>query len=270
MHFTGPNGRGVSANRPSHINERNRVKSAESGHKGGSETQADHQPHANRARRGRESSRRTLNVCFAVVAAIATLPLIIAIAFLIRLTSKGPIIYAQTRVGVNRRSGRERRAQSRGRLSSRRWRNQGGRPFTIYKFRTMYVSEQGKNHQVWAKPDDPRITPVGQFLRKYRLDELPQLVNVLRGDMNLVGPRPEQPEIFAYLSNVIERYAERQGVLPGITGWAQVNHHYDTSEHDVRRKVALDLEYIEKRSPAEDLKIMARTVPVMVLKRGAL
>ncbi|UCG85487.1 MAG: sugar transferase [Gemmatimonadota bacterium] len=217
-----------------------------------------------------EASRRTLNVSFALVAAVVTIPLMIVIALLIKLSSKGPIIYAQTRVGVNRRSGRERRAKSRGRLNSRRWRNQGGRPFTIYKFRTMYVSEQGRRGQVWAKPGDPRITPVGRFLRRYRLDELPQLINVLLGDMNLVGPRPEQPEIFAYLSNVIEHYAERQRVLPGITGWAQVNHHYDTSEHDVRRKVALDLEYIRRRSPAEDLKIMARTVPVMVLKRGAL
>lgn len=203
------------------------------------------------------------------MAAIVTLPLMFVIALIIRLTSKGPVIYTQTRVGVNRRSGRDRRAQSRGRLNSRRWRNQGGRPFTIYKFRTMYVSEQGMNSQVWAKPDDPRVTPVGKFLRKYRLDELPQLVNVLRGDMNLVGPRPEQPEIFAYLSNVIEQYAERQRVLPGITGWAQVNHHYDTSEHDVRRKVALDLEYIKRRSLGGDLKIMARTLPVMMLRRGA-
>jgi lipopolysaccharide/colanic/teichoic acid biosynthesis glycosyltransferase len=194
----------------------------------------------------------------------------IMLAVIIKLTSKGPIIYAQTRVGVNRRGGTERRSRSRGRLSSRRWRNQGGKPFTIYKFRTMHVPDGNQETQVWAKPDDPRITTVGRFLRKYRLDELPQLINVLRGDMNLVGPRPEQPEIFAYLSNVIERYSERQRVLPGITGWAQVNHHYDTNEHDVRRKVEFDLEYIGKLSAVEDLKIMARTLPVMVLKRGSL
>jgi lipopolysaccharide/colanic/teichoic acid biosynthesis glycosyltransferase len=217
-----------------------------------------------------ESIRRTVNVCFALVTAVVTVPLMIMLAVIIKLTSKGPIIYAQTRVGMNRRSGNERRSRSRGRLSSRRWRDQGGRPFTIYKFRTMYVPEKNQENQVWAKPDDPRVTPVGRLLRKYRLDELPQLLNVLRGDMNLVGPRPEQPEIFAYLSNVIERYSERQKVLPGITGWAQVNHHYDTNEHDVRRKIEFDLEYIGRRSAAEDLKIMARTLPVMVLRRGSL
>ena len=106
-------------------------------------------------------------------------------------------------------------------------------------------------------------------MRKYRLDEFPQLYNVLRGDMNLVGPRPEQPEIFARLSNLIERYADRQRVLPGITGWAQVNHRYDTNDEDVRRKVALDLQYIDRRSPVEDLRIMARTVPVMMLRKGS-
>ncbi len=230
----------------------------------------DHSQPAPTGRTTAESARRSINVCLALVTAIVTVPLMIMLAVIIKLTSKGPIIYAQTRVGVNRRGGTERRSRSRGRLSSRRWRNQGGKPFTIYKFRTMHVPDGNQETQVWAKPDDPRITTVGRFLRKYRLDELPQLINVLRGDMNLVGPRPEQPEIFAYLSNVIERYSERQRVLPGITGWAQVNHHYDTNEHDVRRKVEFDLEYIGKLSAVEDLKIMARTLPVMVLKRGSL
>ena len=124
--------------------------------------------------------------------------------------------------------------------------------------------------QVWASKDDPRITRVGQFLRKYRLDELPQLFNVLRGDMNVVGPRPEQPEIFGQLRTAVEQYVERQRVLPGITGWAQVNHRYDESVEDVQRKVALDLEYIRSRSAVADLKIMALTLPVMVGRRGAI
>jgi lipopolysaccharide/colanic/teichoic acid biosynthesis glycosyltransferase len=185
------------------------------------------------------------------------------VAVLIKLTSRGPVLYHQTRVGVDRRCGPDPDA------NWRRERDLGGRPFTIYKFRTMRVEDEA-DQQTWATADDPRITALGRVLRKYRIDELPQLFNVLRGDMNLVGPRPEQPQIFAELRTVVMRYSERQRVLPGITGWAQVRHRYDTSIDDVRRKVAFDLEYIERCSPAEDAKIMLMTVPVMVFKRGAL
>jgi lipopolysaccharide/colanic/teichoic acid biosynthesis glycosyltransferase len=139
----------------------------------------------------------------------------------------------------------------------------------IYKFRTMSAEDGSETSQVWACADDPRITPIGRVLRKFRLDELPQLLNVLRGDMNLVGPRPEQPDIFADLRHQVSRYPERQRVLPGITGWAQVRHHYDTSIDDVKRKVEFDLEYISRCSAAEDAKIMLMTVPVMMFKRGA-
>jgi lipopolysaccharide/colanic/teichoic acid biosynthesis glycosyltransferase len=113
------------------------------------------------------------------------------------------------------------------------------------------------------------VTAIGRVLRKYRLDELPQLWNVLRGDMNIVGPRPEQPSIFLNLRGVIDGYENRQRVRPGITGWAQVNHSYDQCLEDVRRKVSLDLEYIARQSFTEDLKIMALTVPVMVFRKGA-
>ena len=186
-----------------------------------------------------------------------------AIAALIKLTSSGPAIYKQERVGVDRR-------QSRPAGNFRRSRDIGGRPFTIYKFRTMRQNgDADGDAQVWASPDDPRVTGVGRVLRRYRLDELPQLFNVLRGDMNVVGPRPEQPEIFASLKSEVEQYHVRQQVLPGITGWAQINHHYDTSVDSVRRKVAYDLEYVGRRSAAEDLKIMAKTFPVMLLRKGA-
>jgi lipopolysaccharide/colanic/teichoic acid biosynthesis glycosyltransferase len=124
--------------------------------------------------------------------------------------------------------------------------------------------------EVRASPGDPRITRVGSFLRQHRLDELPQLFNVLGGDMNVVGPRPEQPGLFRELEARVPGYSRRQAVLPGITGWAQVNHGYDQSFEDVRRKVELDIEYIQRRSPAEDLGIMARTVPVMMWRRGSL
>src|SRR5213075_2670136 len=119
--------------------------------------------------------------------------------------------------------------------------------------------------ETWAQPDDVRVTPIGRVLRKLRLDELPQLFNVLKGEMNIVGPRPEQPMIFVYLREQIEGYQRRQRVRPGITGWAQINQGYDTSVDDVRRKVRYDLEYIRRQSTLEDLKIMCRTVPVMVL-----
>jgi len=123
--------------------------------------------------------------------------------------------------------------------------------------------------EVWARPDDPRITAVGRILRLYRLDELPQLLNVLRGEMNVVGPRPEQPTIFARLREQIDCYGERQRVRPGITGWAQVNHRYDQSVDDVRRKLSLDLEYIRHQSLWQDVQIMARTFPVVLKKLGA-
>jgi lipopolysaccharide/colanic/teichoic acid biosynthesis glycosyltransferase len=134
----------------------------------------------------------------------------------------------------------------------------------------MVHDERGANgRQVWAHPDDPRVTPVGRMLRKYRLDELPQLFNVLQGDMNLVGPRPEQPKIFEDLRRVIKGYEVRQRVRPGITGWAQINRPYDQSLEDVVHKVELDIEYIRHRSLLKDVRIMLETVPVMVLRRGA-
>jgi lipopolysaccharide/colanic/teichoic acid biosynthesis glycosyltransferase len=134
----------------------------------------------------------------------------------------------------------------------------------MYKFRTMVVTAESDKKEVWATPFDGRVTKLGRRLRNTRLDELPQLLNVLAGDMNIVGPRPEQPTIFAELREVIPNYHMRQRVMPGITGWAQVNLAYDTSIDDVRRKVEYDLEYLSTRSAARDLRIMARTVPIVL------
>jgi lipopolysaccharide/colanic/teichoic acid biosynthesis glycosyltransferase len=184
------------------------------------------------------------------------------VALTLKLTSKGPIFFKQTRVGLDRRSP----ATSAG--NCRRESNSGGRLFTIYKFRTMQAD--GDSEQVWASENDPRITPLGRVMRKTRLDELPQLFNVLKGDMNVVGPRPEQPEIFADLRAQIPNYEHRQRVLPGITGWAQINHHYDTSVDDVRTKLSFDLEYVSRRqSSGQDFQIMAKTLPVMVFQKGS-
>jgi lipopolysaccharide/colanic/teichoic acid biosynthesis glycosyltransferase len=204
-----------------------------------------------------------LNVAVAAVGLIVAAPLMLGIAILIRLTSKGPILFRQVRVGVDRRKpgvppGNHRRSI-----------DYGGVPFTIYKFRTMTAVASSKGRQVWASPDDARVTVVGRFLRKFRLDELPQLFNVLNGDMNVVGPRPEQPTIFAGLRTQVQEYAYRQRVLPGITGLAQINQHYDTSVEDVRRKVAFDLEYIAQESFMQDLRIMLFTAPVLVFRKGA-
>jgi lipopolysaccharide/colanic/teichoic acid biosynthesis glycosyltransferase len=215
---------------------------------------------ASRASANRERVRRMLNLFVAIVGLIVTAPLLIVIGLLVKLTSSGPILYRQTRVGVDRR-----------RSDSIHWRrrvNHGGKLFTIYKFRTMYVNQSNAAEETWAKPNDPRVTPLGRVLRKTRLDELPQLYNVLRGDMNVVGPRPEQPQIFQQLRERIDRYPERQRILPGITGWAQINLQYDQDVDDVRRKVKLDLEYAARQSAMEDLRIMMKTVPVMFFRGG--
>jgi len=210
-----------------------------------------------------EGARRALNVLVAVIGLVLAAPFMMIVAVALKLTSRGPVLYTQTRVGVDRRSRRSSPD------ISRRETDIGGRPFKIYKFRTMATRPGTEHQELWAAPDDPRVTPLGRVLRQFRIDELPQLWNVLRGDMNVVGPRPEQPSIFVDLREQINGYHHRQRVRPGITGWAQVNHTYDRCIEDVKDKVSLDLEYIGRQSLAEDLKIMAMTVPVMVFRKGA-
>jgi lipopolysaccharide/colanic/teichoic acid biosynthesis glycosyltransferase len=204
---------------------------------------------------------RALNVIVALFGIVVTSPIMLVTALLIKLTSPGPVIYKQKRVGLDRRTVRGPEARN-----HRRRADYGGQIFTIYKFRTM--REDGKvTKQVWASADDPRITPVGRVLRATRVDEIPQFFNVLRGDMNIVGPRPEQPQIFEELSGQIQSYRRRQRVLPGITGLAQVELGYDTTVERVGKKVELDLQYIRSRSAAKDLMIMAKTIPVMVSRK---
>jgi lipopolysaccharide/colanic/teichoic acid biosynthesis glycosyltransferase len=191
----------------------------------------------------------------------------VVIAIAVRLTSEGPAIYSQDRVGLDTRAG-DRREGETPPGTDRRRQDLGGRIFQIYKFRTMFVTD-GNTRQTWASKDDPRVTKVGRFLRSHRLDELPQLFNVLKGDMNLVGPRPEQPEIFNHLRKTIPVYPQRQRVRPGITGLAQVSHRYDASVDDVRRKLHFDLEYVKHRSVTKDVAIMARTPSVMLFRQGS-
>jgi lipopolysaccharide/colanic/teichoic acid biosynthesis glycosyltransferase len=211
---------------------------------------------------GARVTSRALNFMLAFTAVVLLLPVLLVIALLVRLTSRGPVLYTQLRVGLDRRLPRH------GAQNQRRDRDIGGLPFTIYKFRTMWADAEHQSGAVWAQQRDPRVTPIGRLLRQYRLDELPQLFNVLKGEMNIVGPRPERPTIFAELRDHIAEYPLRQRAKPGITGLAQINHHYDCSLDDVRTKVHYDLEYISRQSVAEDVRIMLKTVPVILLRRG--
>jgi lipopolysaccharide/colanic/teichoic acid biosynthesis glycosyltransferase len=223
-------------------------------------------PHADRISHngvphGSDRTTRYVNMVIATVLLVVSAPVFVLIALAIKLSSRGPVFYKQTRVGLDRRW-REAPRHTDSRIN-----DLGGKPFTMYKFRTMVVAAESDQKEVWATPGDNRITPIGRYLRTARLDELPQLLNVLAGDMNIVGPRPERPTIFAEMRQVIPNYHMRQRVMPGITGWAQVNLAYDTSVDDVRRKVEYDLEYLSTRSATRDLGIMARTVPIMLFSR---
>jgi lipopolysaccharide/colanic/teichoic acid biosynthesis glycosyltransferase len=181
-------------------------------------------------------------------------------------------------VEYERRSGVDRRQANRGpqdrrrrianaRHDRRQW-NLCGRMFTMYKFRTMRIDAESGTGPVWARQGDPRVTPVGGLLRACRLDELPQLYNVLKGDMNIVGPRPERPTIVVDLVSAITEYPIRQRTLPGITGLAQISQAPDGTVDDVRVKVRYDLEYLRRRSVLEDLRIMAKTPMVMFFRRS--
>jgi lipopolysaccharide/colanic/teichoic acid biosynthesis glycosyltransferase len=210
-----------------------------------------------------EHVSRALNVTVSLVAMILLAPVFVIVAILVKLSSRGPIFYTQQRVGIDRRWARTRA------IHDRRAEDLGGSVFTIYKFRSMYTDAEAGSGAVWATKRDDRVTPFGRIMRQTRLDELPQLLNVLKGDMNVVGPRPERPSIFVRLRNDIEDYPIRQRAKPGITGWAQINQPYDSCIEDVRRKVQYDIEYLQRQSAWEDVKIMAKTIPVIVFRRGA-
>ena len=209
-----------------------------------------------------ERGSRALNAAIALAALIVLTPVFIVVGLLIKLTSPGPILYLQTRIGLDRR-----RSQHVGSgMYDRRARDLGGRVFAIYKFRSMYIDAEARSGAVWATKGDPRITPLGRIMRKCRIDELPQFINVLKGDMNIVGPRPERPSIFQRLRSDIPDYPIRQMAKPGITGWAQINQCPDLCLDDVRRKVHYDIEYLQRQSLVEDVMIMAKTVPVVLFK----
>lgn len=223
--------------------------------------------------------KRILDISVATVMLIVLAPVMLTVALLVRLTSKGPVIFRQQRVGLNLRGNkpRDRRQDAaappdgvdRRTRTDRRRSSNYGKPFVLYKFRTMRVDAE-KNGAQFAQKADPRVTPIGRFLRKTRLDELPQLWNVLKGEMSLVGPRPERPEFIDKLSDEIPDYVERLGLKPGLTGPAQVINGYDNNIEGFRRKVALDLLYLQNCCLWNDLKILFRTIRVVLTGSGAL
>ncbi|HEV2402542.1 MAG TPA: TIGR03013 family XrtA/PEP-CTERM system glycosyltransferase [Candidatus Sulfotelmatobacter sp.] len=189
--------------------------------------------------------RRALNFSAAFIGLVFSLPLIPFIALAIKISSPGPVFYHQKRVG------------------------RGGANFYCYKFRTMRQDAEADTGATWATDNDPRITRVGKFLRTSRLDEIPQLWCVLKGDMHFVGPRPERPEFVEWLSKEIPYYGVRHVVRPGVTGWAQVQYKYGNTLEDAREKLQYDLFYIKNASVGLDLLIMFQTVKIVVLGRGA-
>ncbi len=219
-------------------------------------------------------AKRSLDIVGAVVGLLLTSPLFIILPILIKLDSKGPVFYTQLRVGENRRK-RDRRYYLQGgvtrdkRSRERRREDAMGRTFKVIKFRTMVPDAEKNSGPVWATKNDPRVTRLGNFLRKTRLDEIPQFINVLKGDMSLVGPRPERPNFVRDLSTKIKGYERRLEVKPGLTGLAQIENGYDTSLASVARKVKLDVEYIENWSLWTDIKILLKTVIVVFTGKGA-
>ena len=224
--------------------------------------------------------KRLLDIVVASTLLVLTSPIMLLTAILVKLTSPGPIIFKQIRVGLNlRNKSKDRRhrtgalpeglVERRGPDYDRRLKNNYGKEFTIYKFRTMRTDAE-KNGAQLAVKNDSRITPIGKFLRKSRIDELPQLWNVIMGEMSMVGPRPERPEFIQELSEDVPNYIDRLGLKPGLTGVAQVVNGYDNNLESFKRKVAFDLLYLQNCCLRNDLKILWRTVWVVITGKGAL
>jgi len=181
-------------------------------------------------------AKRIFDVIVGTVALIISLPLLAVCVVIIRVCSRGPAWYKQVRVG------------------------KGGKLFHMYKLRTMYADAESATGAVWARDNDPRVVPACRWMRRTHVDELPQLINVIKGEMSLVGPRPERPEILKQLQQIYPNINRRLAVLPGITGLAQVRNGYDKNVEDVRRKLMLDLQYIEHCNWLMELKVLAATL----------
>ena len=188
--------------------------------------------------------KRIIDIVFASIVLLIALPFFPLVALLIKISSPGPIFYFQNRVGAN------------------------GETFAIFKFRSMRQDAEKETGASWAREDDPRVTRIGAFMRKARIDELPQLINVLKGDMSFIGPRPERPEFVREISKVAPYYLERHAVKPGITGWAQVMYPYGASLGDSVEKLRYDLYYINNLSFFLEFLIVFETIKVVLFRRG--
>jgi len=197
------------------------------------------------ARKRFQEFKRVFDVVVSAIGLVIVSPIIAFVAIIIKTVSQGPVFFKQQRVGL------------------------GGKIFDIYKLRTMRVDAEKYTGPVWAKENDPRLIKFGKIIRKMHIDELPQLFNVLIGDMSIVGPRPERPELVKVLKGVISDYEKRLKVKPGITGLAQVWHKYDETIQDVKKKIKYDLLYIREMCLMVDLRILARTFFVVLIGRGA-
>ncbi len=225
--------------------------------------------------------KRILDIVSAVTLLVLLAPVMVLVAIAVRLTSRGPIIFRQTRVGLNLRQKKSDRRDLNSEMElpggvdrrdpeNVRRRDGGyGKPFTLYKFRTM-TTDAEKDGPQFAVKGDKRVTSIGWFLRKTRLDELPQLFNVLSGEMSLVGPRPERPEFIEELTIEIPNYINRLGLKPGLTGLAQIINGYDNDIASFKRKVNLDLLYLQNCCLRNDIKIMLRTIRVVLTGSGAI
>jgi sugar transferase (PEP-CTERM system associated) len=191
------------------------------------------------------ATKRALDIICAVVGLVLLSPILLIVAALVRLTSPGPALYHQNRVG------------------------QHGRVFTVHKFRSMRHDAEAGTGAVWARAGDSRVTPIGGFLRRTRLDEVPQLWNVLIGDMSMVGPRPERPEFVSQLTQQIPFYGLRHSVRPGVTGWAQIRYTYGASIEDALEKLQYDLFYIKHMTVPFDIFVLLSTIKIVILRRGA-
>jgi sugar transferase (PEP-CTERM system associated) len=196
-------------------------------------------------RRGMVALQWFYSAALALASALILLPVMLLAALAVKLSSRGPVLFRQARVGRN------------------------GKVFTLFKFRSMYANAEARTGAVWASKDDPRVTAAGRWLRRMRIDELPQLWNVLHGDMSIVGPRPERPEFVNVLAEKIPYYRQRHCVKPGITGWAQINHKYGDSIEDSITKLEYDLYYIKHISPTLDIYILLQTLKTVLTSRGA-
>jgi len=196
------------------------------------------------ARADAKNLKRLMDIFVSIVGLVVLFPVIVVLVLLVKCTSRGPVLYRQERFGLDKK------------------------PYALLKFRTMRVDAEKEGQPVWASANDSRVTPVGRVMRRLRLDEIPQFINVLRGEMSVIGPRPERPYFVERLERAVPYYSLRFAAKPGLTGWAQVNYHYGATVEDAHTKLQYDLYYIQEMSPLLDLVILLKTFQTLLFRPG--